>query len=389
MAAADDWTKDIEKKGLPELKALYKLYGKESDVMAKAFKQFPHNYNQVSRELMYNFFNKHLKLGHKEPIAERPFKPVPPKELSVWDSSNPMPSDAADAIQVRTYFKNAAKKQMQVVAAGPGDDAVRKVVGPALRAMITDSLPGPKDVIDVVPNKKVDNPAWIVRDYVLSRKGQGEAVRAQGICGKNFAGPVLVWVHPDGVDSLWKDGQPHPAALKWLEADGGILAVDCFRTGSTANEKRPAIHPGYAGYTFGYNRPLLAERVHDVLTALAVAKHHSSTTTLSLIGFNEAGPSALLAAGLCDGVLSKTAVDLNGFRFESVNSMSDEMLLPGALRYGGLPSFARLCTQFPLLVHSAEGTGCEDLAKFAPAGQVRVERKRLDPVAAVEWVLAK
>jgi len=389
MAAADDWTKDIEKKGLPELKALYKLYGKESDVMAKAFKQFPHNYNQVSRELMYNFFNKHLKLGHKEPIAERPFKPVPPKELSVWDSSNPMPSDAADATQVRTYFKNAAKKQMQVVAAGPGDDAVRKVVGPALRAMITDSLPGPKDVIDVVPNKKVDNPAWIVRDYVLSRKGQGEAVRAQGICGKNFAGPVLVWVHPDGVDSLWKDGQPHPAALKWLEADGGILAVDCFRTGSTANEKRPAIHPGYAGYTFGYNRPLLAERVHDVLTALAVAKHHSSTTTLSLIGFNEAGPWALLAAGLCDGVLSKTAVDLNGFRFESVNSMSDEMLLPGALRYGGLPSFARLCTQFPLLVHSAEGTGCEDLAKFAPAGQVRVERKRLDPVAAVEWVLAK
>jgi hypothetical protein len=388
MAAADDWTKDIETKGLPELKALYKLYGKEDDVMAKAYLQFPHNYNQVSRELMYNFFNKHLKLGHKEPIVERPFKPVSPKELSVWDNSHPMPSDAADAGQVRAFFKDAVKKQLQTAAAAPGDDALRKIVMPALRAMIADSLPGPKGVVDVIPNKRTDNPDWIVRDYVLSRKGQGEAVRAQGVCGKNFAGPVLVWVHPDGVDSLWKDGQVHPAARKWLEADGGILAVDCFRTGATANNKRPGVN-SFAGYTFGYNRPLLAERVHDILTALAVAKHHSSTTSISLIGFNEAGPWALLAAGLCDGQIRKTAVDLNRFKFEAVDSMNDEMVLPGALRYGGLPSFARLCTQFPLLVHSAEGTGCENLAKFAPAGQVRVERNRIEPVAAVEWILAK
>src|SRR5207247_8210518 len=36
MAAANDWTKEIESKGLPELKALYKLYGAEDRVMAKA-----------------------------------------------------------------------------------------------------------------------------------------------------------------------------------------------------------------------------------------------------------------------------------------------------------------------------------------------------------------
>src|SRR6185295_5335163 len=36
MSGADDWTKEIETKGLPELKALYKLYGAEDKVMAKA-----------------------------------------------------------------------------------------------------------------------------------------------------------------------------------------------------------------------------------------------------------------------------------------------------------------------------------------------------------------
>src|SRR5207248_3743168 len=53
MSAANDWTKEIETKGLPELKALYKLLGAEDNVTAKCFLQFDHNYNQVSRELMY------------------------------------------------------------------------------------------------------------------------------------------------------------------------------------------------------------------------------------------------------------------------------------------------------------------------------------------------
>src|SRR5262249_37424811 len=71
MSAANDWTKEIEKKGLPELKALYRLYDAEDAVMAKTLLQFDHNYNQVSREVMYNWFNKHLKLGLAGPVAEK------------------------------------------------------------------------------------------------------------------------------------------------------------------------------------------------------------------------------------------------------------------------------------------------------------------------------
>src|SRR5207237_2857406 len=57
MSGADDWTIDIETKGLPELKATYRLYDAEDQVLARCFPQFQHNYNQVSRELMYNWFN--------------------------------------------------------------------------------------------------------------------------------------------------------------------------------------------------------------------------------------------------------------------------------------------------------------------------------------------
>src|SRR5206468_3030935 len=81
MTGANDWTRDVETKGLPELKQIYKLLGAEDHVTARHF-PFEHNYNQVSREFMYNWLNKHLKLGWPEPVKEKPFEPVPPKELS-------------------------------------------------------------------------------------------------------------------------------------------------------------------------------------------------------------------------------------------------------------------------------------------------------------------
>ena len=92
MSGANDWTIDIEKKGLPELKKLYKVLDAEDNVAAKCFSEFGHNYNQVSREYMYAWFNQHL-LHQKGEVAEAPFKPVPPEELSVYDDKHPRPKD--------------------------------------------------------------------------------------------------------------------------------------------------------------------------------------------------------------------------------------------------------------------------------------------------------
>ena len=44
MSGANDWTIHIERRGLPELKAVYKLYGAEDKVAAKCWPLFEHNY---------------------------------------------------------------------------------------------------------------------------------------------------------------------------------------------------------------------------------------------------------------------------------------------------------------------------------------------------------
>src|SRR5262249_30140922 len=137
-----------ERDGLPQLKALYKLLGAPDNVMGKAYLQFGHNYNQVSRELMYNFFNKHLKLGHKEPIKEQPFAPVPPQELRVYDDKHPLPEDAADAKGVRKWWTEQWQRQMQALLPKDrsGFEAFKDKFGTALRVMVGDELPGAKDI---------------------------------------------------------------------------------------------------------------------------------------------------------------------------------------------------------------------------------------------------
>lgn len=394
MTGANDWTLNIERKGLPELKALYKLVGTEEKVMAKCFPQFDHNYNQVSREVMYHWFNKYLDLGHKEPVAEKPFEPVPPAELSVFDAAHARPKDAAPAERLRQLVAESSDKQIETLkpkdAAGLAE--YRRIIGTASRVMIHDKLPD-KDAIEFMyvgePGEK-DSIHW--RKFFIGRKGQDEQIPAIGIRGPKFDGTVVVWIHPEGKRSLVKDGKLVAAAQTILDKQAAILAVDVFGTGEFDEAKLPPIDTKYAGYTFGYNRPLLANRVHDVLTAVAFAKSHDETKTVHLVGFDKAGPWVVLARGLCGDAVARTAVDFDKFRFEKVRTVTDEMMLPGALKYGGLAAFAALAAPGELFVHNHQGTGSGPWLKMAygAAGQpdgLQRQSEKASPEKVVSWLL--
>jgi dienelactone hydrolase len=394
MSGANDWTIDIEKKGLPELKALYRLYGAEDQVMARCFPQFGHNYNQVSREVMYNWFNKHLQLGQSEPVVEKPFKPVPAKELSVYDDAHPRPGDSVGAERLRDTMRETSDRQINALLPkdAKGLAEYRRVIGTALRVMIGDELPK-SDEVEATPvgdKEERDGVTW--RRLLLGRKGKGERVPAVGLRGKDFNGTVVVWIHGAGKASLLQDGKLAPAARKILDGKAAILAVDVFGTGELSLEKPPAVNPQYAGFTFGYNRPLLAQRVHDILTAVAHARGHEKAKTVSLAGFEKAGPWALLARGLCGDAVARTAADCDDFRFEKVRRTDDEMMLPGALKYGGLPALAALVAPGELYVHNHRGTGFGQWAKpvYQAAGaadKLRHSAEKQPAEKVAEWLV--
>jgi dienelactone hydrolase len=354
MSGADDWTKEIETKGLPQLKALYRLYGEEDHVMAKAFLQFEHNYNQVSRELMYNWFNKHLQLGQPEPVVEKPFVPVPPKELSVYDDQHPRPANATDSAGLRKFLTQQADTQIGELRPKDADGLKKfqEVIGTALQVMVNDRLPA----ADGIESKEVgdvgerDGLRW--RRYLMGRKGQGEQVPAFGVMGQEFDGTVVVWVHPAGKSSLFREGKLVPDAQRIVNKKGAILAMDALFTGESGQVPRPPVNKKFAGFTYGYNRPLLANRVHDILTAVAFARAYPKTKAVHLVGWEQAGPWVLLARSLCGDSVARTAADFNQFRFENVRATDDEMMLPGALKYGGLTALAALSAPGELFMHN-------------------------------------
>ena len=192
---------------------------------------------------MYNWFNKHLKLGLPTPVVEKPFEPVPPKELSVYDEQHPLPKDAVDAARLRQFMTEASDKQIEALRPkdAKGLEEYRRVIGTALRVMMHDDLPKPEDVEVKEVGDRQEHDGVISRRYLLGRKGQGEQIPAVGLCRANFNGTVVVWVHPAGKASLFKDGKLVPEAATILDRGGGILAVDVFGTGELSLDKPPAV----------------------------------------------------------------------------------------------------------------------------------------------------
>jgi dienelactone hydrolase len=351
MTGADDWTNEIETRGLPELKKVYALYGAQDRVHAK-YAPFPHNYNQVSREMMYDWLNKHLQLGLPEPVVEKPFTPVPPKELVVFDESHPRPKDASDATAVRKYLTDSAEEQLAELARRP--EEFRKVVRQALEALVVDRLPD-KAVPAPGSFKTLKGDGFEVHHSLLTRPDSSAQVPTIGIIPSQWNRTLVIWTHPDGKAGLFeKDGRtPSPALQALLQQKVAVLAPDVFLTGEFHLPDKPTVPPGmdqkhhkdlpFAGYHYGYNRSLLANRVHDLLTVIAFARTSLRPREIHLLGTGKAGAWALLARGLAGDAIQRAALDLSSFNLEQVRATGDVMFFPGALKYGGVSGFLALC----------------------------------------------
>ncbi len=393
MSGANDWTIDIERRGLPELKKLYKLYDAEEKVAAKCWPMFDHNYNQHAREMMYEWFNKHLDLKQPTPIAEKPFVPVPPAMLSVFDDDHPVPADSAPVGRIRKTMTVASDKQIAALMPkdAKGLAEYRRVFGTALRVMTATGLPSDKQV-----ESKAGEPLDILdvtaKAGTIGRRGQGDQVPYTWLQGKKFGGTVVVWVDPAGKSSLLSGAKLAADAKAILDGGAAVLSIDALGTGELAFPKAPGVNEKFAGYTFGYNRPLLAQRVHDILTAIAFAQKQEGVTTVHLLGRGKAGPWAILARAMSGKAVMRLAADVDRFRFDGIKTTSDEMMLPGAVKYAGLGALAGLAAPGEAYLHNHRGSGIGEWTKavYAAAGAKEklvstgdvVEEKKL-----IEWLL--
>jgi hypothetical protein len=355
MTGANDWTRDIETRGLPELKKIYGLYGAADKVNAKHY-SFPHNYNQVSRELLYGWFNKHFHLSNPEPIVEKSFVPVSPRELSVFDADHPRPSDFVKADELRQMMTKPSDDQLHAMK-WENPQQFHAVVKAALHAMCGTSLPEPGETKETkLSEQTLDD--CVMWKGTVTRNGSGEEVPTVAVSPNQRmrSGVVVVWADSNGKAALFTgNGQLKPSVRSLTNSGATVVSADLFLIGEwnppsgkpTAVPMPPQVHHQdipFLGFWLGYNRSVVGQRVHDLLTVIGNWRSRADVSEIWLVGTGEAGPWAVLAKALAGDAVSRTAVDLNHFDFQNVKTADDSMLLPGALKYGGMESILQLCS---------------------------------------------
>lgn len=405
VTSADDWTKEMATKGFPELKALYAMLGAPNNVKLVNLTHFGHNYNYVSRAAYYSWLNQHFKLGLEEPVIEDDYKRLTREEMTVWDDKDHKRPPSGDAFERKlvAYWTQDAEKQL--AALKPTDEASlkqwREVVGGGVDVLIGRDLPAAADV-DYEQTEKIDQGDWIRMSGLVRNKRYGERLPMTFLYPKKWNGRAVIWADENGKAALFTaSGEVIPEAKKLLDAGTTVIGVDLFLQGEFLADGKPVektrkvTNPReFAGYTFGYNHSLAAQRAHDLLTAIAfVQNHERKPQRIDLVGFGAAAPWVAAARSQAGAAVGKTAVDTRGFRFASLTDFHDPQFLPGGAKYGDLPGLLALGAPGELWV-AGETDDSLDLVRAVYKASGAEPKLQLSPAkdneavaTAIDWLL--
>lgn len=403
MTTADDWTREMATKGFPELQKLYALLGAPNNVMLHRGEHFPHNYNAVSRSAFYTWLNRHFKLGFQEPVIEQDYEPLTREQLTVWNAQHPAPKAEDPEFERRLlkWFTEDAEKQLRAAAAAP--DRLRREIGPAVEVLIgrTSATAGEVEWLHGEVRDRGDYAELTGR---MRNKTHGEELPVVLLKPKQPNGRALLWLDDAGKSSLFRDDESmKPAVRQLVEAGVTVVGADLLfqgeflPDGQPVKQARKVANPReFAGYTFGYNHALFAQRTHDVLTLVKALRTLGSLkpSSVEVAGFGIAGPIVAAARTVAGDGIDRAVVDTGGFRFGKLLDFRDPQFLPGGAKYLDLPGFLALAAPQPLWL-AGEGSRPElvaDLYRGAGgADQLTVFTGEVSQkeAAAAKWLLRK
>jgi len=414
MTAANDWTKEMPTKGFPELQQHYAFLGARENVQLWPLLQFGHNYNAQSREAIYGWFNKHFGLGLPEPITEREYKVLTREQLTVWNAEHPAPAGGADfEHELLKWWHDDAQEQFI-----NSTKKFRDIAAPAWKAIIGRTLEDAGDVVweerkESARESKGEKGTYRVRPGLLRNKTYDEELPALIVeralndtaADRKVVAVVprfVIWLGEAGKQSLFSadGGALSPEVRTLVDAGATVLAIDALFQGefladnNPLTESRKVKNPRQAAaYTFGYNAPLFAQRVHDALSAIRyVIREPSVKAPVNLVAFGTAGPIAAAARALAGNAIDCAVIDASGFQFADVTSISDPNFLPGAGKYGDVAGLVALSAPGRAFVIN-DGPDAPELARATyVALQASHKLEHAQPssdasLAAIRWLL--
>ena len=359
MTAADDWTKEMMSDGYPELKWLYAMIGNEDDVYCRPMLHFKHNYNYVTRATMYQWMNRHLKLGLDDPVIEQDFEPLSEAESTVWSEEHPAPSEVGIPHErsVCRWFDQQATKQLDAIVPNDSDSLkeFQSTFGGAWRVVFDQGIP---PTVGFEAKAKIVTDDYVVSKGIVRDPRRGAEIPLLTVSkNRSDTAPLVIWSSGSGkADGFDNRGQLTGLLASLVDGGATVMLPDLFLQGefvtsaSDSDQQRVIDDPrSFSALTFGYNRTLVAERCSDLLSVVAHARSQKSSG-VRLIGSGGAAPWVAPAAALAGSAVDRVVIDTQSFRFGSVRSYRDANFVPGAVKYGDLPVLLALRAPYRLAI---------------------------------------
>jgi dienelactone hydrolase len=390
IGATGDWTSNTLTAVLPRLQEVYKLHGLEDRVTAEVF-DFPHNYNQTSRNAVYPFLGRWLG-GPSDPEETREGEQtvLPPEELRVFGPDTPQPENRLPPAQLEALLIEQLRRSIEDLGPlGPPAQwqAGKQFLLSSLRVRLGIDPPACGRVA-ARSLRSTTSGGIRIEHLVLSGSGTDQ-VPLSRLTPENPSGQLVVIADEEGKAGLldrrggWSDKVP-----ELLERGATVVGFDPFLVGDSCD---PADPRPTAPHFETYNKSIAAERAQDLATVLSWASGEPQIRAVHLIAQREMGPLALLALPVLPPV-SRTFIDLGMFDYAEWPEEAPAGLdLPGVLQFGGLEAAAALSAPRELYLAAPAESFREEWPRSAyraagSPGRLRINRDLPTAEELAAWI---
>ena len=311
VGATGDWTKMTMERAFPAIRGVYSLVGSTDRVSAQVF-DFPHNYNQTTRNAVYAAMGRWL-LGIDDPDRTREGKQQPekPEDLFTFGTGHPAPPNRKTPAQLEAYLIETRHRQVDELSpyGGPARwDAGRRLLLTGLKVR-TGIVNPPPESLDSREVRRLPREDVTIVHTRLGRTATGEAIPVVRLIPAHPSGRLTVIAHPRGKAALGTgSGEPSELVQALLAHGQEVVGFDPLLVGESLDPRDPVPHRPEAVHFETYNPSLAADQMQDLATVLAWCRAQEDVREVNLIAQDTAGYQALVARPVLEG-LTRTVIE--------------------------------------------------------------------------------
>lgn len=358
VGATGDWTAKTMSDAFPTIRSIYEMLGSRDDISADVF-DFPHNYNQTSRNAVYMFLAPRLTgIAPPEAARETPLIVEKPEDLWCFTAKNPAPIGVKSAEQLEKALISVVARDIDKLApasTAASWEASRDLLLSIVRARVNATIPAAAE-IDVRPIRKskfidAKTKSSITIEHIVIINNEGVAIPVVRYVPESSSGSTTIIMSSRGkAGLLGNDGGPIESARELLKLGHAVVGFDPLFAGEAHDPSNPVGRRPETSHFDTYNRSLAADRIDDLAKVVGWARFITRSRRVNVLGIDGAGPLVLAARPALDSI-DRTAVDLERFDYSDGSaSVPAEVDLPGILQFGGLKAAAALVAPAPLWI---------------------------------------